>query len=458
MARSDPPVRALGRLIAAAAVVGALGAAAAIAVRLALDRGIRWTYGAGDVISGLAAYPAWLRIVAPAVGGLAAGLVVHLAIRRRPQGVADVMEAIALGRGQPRLGAAVAQAVGTVAAVIGGGSLGREGPLIQLGAGVGHEVARRVTAVKLERRALVAAGTAAGFAAAYNTPLAAVLFVLEVVVGVISIDVVVPIAVATAMGTVLTRAVVGGGPIYGLREFAVVSPWELVAFGAVGLMGAVAGVGFMALLGLGERGFARLSAWPRPVKTAMGGLLVGLILWHLPQVAGNGYEPLRQTLDGRFALSMLLLLCLAKAVATTSSVASGSPGGVFTPTIFIGAALGAAIGHAMVRLAPFGAQLDPGAYALVGMAAAVAATTHAPLMATVLAFELSGDYPIVLPLMLATAIATLVARRLNRDSIYTAELRRRGIPWRDLPGEADRDSVASDVETTRGRSSREEDG
>lgn len=428
------PVPTLGRLVAAAALVGALGAGLAIATRVALDRGVRWIYDADDVVAGITAAPSWLRILAPAIGGLVAGLVVQLLIRRGSPGVADVMEAVALGRGRPRLGAAAAQAAGSVAAVLGGGSLGREGPLIQLGAGVGHEIARRATQVGLERRALVAAGTAAGFAAAYNTPLAAVLFVLEVVVGVITLDVVIPVAVATAVGTALTRAVVGGGPIYGLRAFEVVSSWELLAFAAVGLVAAVAGVAFMALLGAGERAFARLAGWPRPVKTALGGLLVGLVLWRLPDVAGNGYEPLRRTLDGQFALTMLLGLGLAKAIATTASVSSGSPGGVFTPTMFIGAAVGAALGHAMIRLAPFGAALDPGGYALVGMAAAIAATTHAPLMATVLGFELSGDYPIVLPLLLATAVATLLARRLHPDSVYTAELRRRGIPWdRSIP-------------------------
>ncbi|HVV85303.1 MAG TPA: chloride channel protein [Kofleriaceae bacterium] len=434
MPRPLSAVPALGRSIAAAAAVGALGATTAVVIRVALDRGVHWIWRADELVAGLHAAPVWARIIAPAIGGLIAGLVVQLLIRRGSPGVADVMEAVALGRGRPRLGAAAAQAAGTVAAVTSGGSLGREGPLIQLGAGVGHEIAQRVTAVHLERRALVAAGTAAGFAAAYNTPLAAVLFVLEVVVGVITLDVVIPVAVATAVGTAITRLIVGGGPIYGVHGFEVASQWEFLAFAGVGIAGALAGVGFMSLLGAGERGFARLAKWPRPVRSALGGLAVGLVLWKLPEVAGNGYEPLHETIDGQFALSMVVVLCLAKAVATTLSVSSGSPGGVFTPTMVIGATMGAALGHAMVRLAPFGGAIDPGGYALVGMAATVAATTHAPLMATVMAFELSGDYPIVLPLLLATAVSTLLARRLAPDSVYTAELRRRGIPWdRSVP-------------------------
>lgn len=419
----------LGRLIVAAIVVGALGAAAAIAVRVALAEGIAWLYGTKDVVTGLASLPAWARILAPAAGGIAAGLVMSVLFRRGRQGVADVMEAVALGRGRPRLGAAASQALGTIAAQLGGGSIGREGPLIQLGAGVGHKVAVRVTDSLRERRALVAAGTAAGFAAAYNTPIAAVLFVVEVVVGVATLDVLIPVALAAAIGTAVTRAIVGGGPIYGARAFALASPGELIAFGVLGVVGALAAVGFMGLLGAGERAFARLDRWPRPVRAGIGGLVVGIIAWQLPAVAGNGFEPLRGILDGGIALDVLLILCAAKATATTLSVASGSPGGVFTPTMLIGATLGGAVGDLTARIAPFGANVVPGGYALVGMAAAIAAITHAPLMATVLVFELTGDYDIVLPLLLTTAVATLLSRALHRDSIYTAELRRRGIPW-----------------------------
>jgi CIC family chloride channel protein len=419
----------LGRLILAAAVVGVVGASAAIAVRLLLHHGLAALHGSGDVVSGLAAQPAWLRIVAPGVGGAVAGLLVSLLIRRGAPGVADVMEAVALGRGRPRFGAAAAQAAGSIAAALGGGSIGREGPLIQLGAGAGHAVATRAVSSPRDHRALVAAGTAAGFAAAYNTPLAAVLFVLEVIVGVATLEVIVPVAVATAVGTALTRAVVGGGPIYGERAFALASAGEFAAFGVLGVLAALAGVGFMKLLATGERLFARLAGWPRAARAALGGLIVGLIAWQLPQVAGNGYEPLRSILDGQIPFLALLLLAAAKAVATTASVSSGSPGGVFTPTMLIGAALGAAVGAVVARVAPAGVDVAAGGYALVGMAAAVAATTHAPLMATVLGFELSGDYAIVLPLLLATAVATLLARRLERDSIYTAELRRRGIAW-----------------------------
>ncbi len=180
------------------------------------------------------------------------------------------------------------------------------------------------------------------------------------------------------------------------------------------------------MLGLGERLFARIKL-ARPFRAALGGVIVGAIACFMPAVAGNGYEPIHWILDGRLPFLLLIGLAFAKAVASTASVTSGSPGGVFTPTMLIGASVGGAFAIALVSTGlAQGASL--GGYALVGMAATLTATTHAPLMATVLAFELSGDYAIVLPLLIGTGFATLLARRLSPDSIYTAELRRRGSP------------------------------
>jgi CIC family chloride channel protein len=274
---------------------------------------------------------------------------------------------------------------------------------------------------------LIAAGTAAGFTAAYNTPLAAVLFVLEVVVGVVALDTVVPVLIATVVATTLTRAAVGEGPIYGQRAFHLSSPAELLAFGGLGLFAALGAQAFMRMLSWGERLFRQ--SWLKPPwRSALGGLLAGALVAVLPEVAGNGYEPLNAILNGSFAVGFTLWLLLGKCLATTASVSSGSPGGVFTPTLLLGGGLGfvyaAALSHTGLAL---GAA---GGYALVGMAAATAATTHAPMMAAVMVFELSGDYAIALPLVLATALATFASRSLRSDSIYTAELRQRGVAWR----------------------------
>jgi CIC family chloride channel protein len=425
------PSVALARkhLAYASAIVatGLLAAAFAVLFRGALHLAFTRLFRAPDVLRAFQTCPPALRIAIPTVGGaLAAALGVFAARRAGGHGVAEVLEAVVLGRGRVSLSTTAWKATGSFAAMVTGGSVGREGPLLQFGAAAGTWVAERLGLDAKQGRALVAAGTAAGFAAAYNTPIAAVLFVLEVVTGVISLDVVLPVMVATALATAATRLAIGPGPLYGLRGFSLGSPVEFSSYAGLGIVSGLVGAGFMSLLGAGARAASRLSV-PAPARGAIGGLAVGICVLGLPEVAGNGYEALQQMLDARFAAGTLALLLVAKALATTASVSTGSPGGVFTPSMFLGGAAGGLLGAAVHAVAPAHGPL--GGYVLVGMAGAIAATTHAPVMAAALAFELSGDYGIVLPLLVATVLATAVARRLRPDSIYTEELRRRGIPW-----------------------------
>lgn len=390
--------------------------------RASLQLVYRGVFGGRDVLEAFVGLPVALRIALPALGGLLAGTVGRMTTQRSG-GVGEVMEAVVVGGIRLSVRATIWKALGSWFAIATGNSIGREGPLIQFGGSLGSAVAARRGLSGRHTRALVAAGTAAGFAAAYNTPFAAVLFVVEVVSGAVAIDILMMVMVATAVATTLVRAAVGGGPIYGQRAFVVVTPGELAAHAVLGLLAAVAGVAFMKMLAEGERLFER-SRLPQPWRAGVGGLSVGVIAAVLPEVAGNGYEPLNRMLDAQYSLRVIAVLLVAKAVATVFSVSSGSPGGVFTPSLFIGGAVGVLWGH--VASAALGVHGSEGSYALIGMAAAVAATTHAPLMASVLVFELSGDYALVVPLLVASALATWVARRLRPDSIYTAELRRRG--------------------------------
>jgi len=407
--------------------VAVLAAGFAIAFRAALVFVVHRFGNGPDVVSAARLAPVWLRLLAPAAGGLLAGLL-SILVARAPagQGVADVMEAVVLGRVRLSMRVTLLKSLSSWLAIASGGSLGREGPLIQFGGAAGKWLSDRLELPLPRTRVLIAAGTAAGFTAAYNTPLAAVLFVLEVVVGVVALDTVVPVLIATVVAAALTRAVVGEGPIYGQRAFHLSSPLELLAFGGLGLFAALGAQGFMRLLSLGETLFRQ--PWLKPPwRSALGGLLAGALVAVLPEVAGNGYEPLNALLNGAFALKFTLALLVGKCLATTASVSSGSPGGVFTPTLLIGGALGFIYAGALAGLGlHVGAA---GGYALVGMAAATAATTHAPMMAAVMVFELSGDYAIALPLVLATALGTFVSRQLRPDSIYTAELRQRGVAW-----------------------------
>ncbi|HVW27811.1 MAG TPA: chloride channel protein [Polyangiaceae bacterium] len=414
---------------AVAVVFVALGAAAfAVFFRTAINAVFVHLYRARDVLAAFRTISWPWRLVIPAAGGALAGAMSVVASRfKGGQGVGDVMEAVVLGRRHISLRLALSKALGSWFAIVSGGSVGREGPIIQFGGGLGGAVGPLFDLGEGETRALVAAGTAAGFAAAYNTPLAAVLFVVEIVTGVIALDVVLPAMVATSIATAATRLAAGAGPIYGQRAFTVQWNLELVAHALLGVLAGLTGPAFMALLDRGEAAFAKLRL-PKPLRAAVGASWVGALAIFLPEVTGNGYEAINLVLGEQVTIALALLLIFAKAAATTASVSSGSPGGVFTPSLFIGAALGSTFGQALTVVAPH-AVGAPGGYALVGMAALIAATTHAPVLGAVMVFELSGDYAIVLPLLVATATATLVSRRLRPSSIYMEELARRGRGW-----------------------------
>jgi len=420
------PARWTPRFAAVLVIVAIAAAAFAIVFRGALALALEAVSGVSNVVVAMTAADWWWRLSLPVGGAFIAGLLALAIANRSGGGVGDVMEAVALGRVRLSLSTTLVKSLASWTAIVSGGSLGREGPLIAFGGAAGSSMGAWFDISAKQQRVLIAAGTAAGFAAAYNTPLAAMAFVLEVVTGIVVIETVVPALIATVIATALTRAVVGAGPIYGQHTFVVTSPGELAAFAGAALVAAAAAFGFSRFVMLGERAFRR--PWLRaPWRQALGGLGAGAIIVMVPQVAGNGFEPLNAILNGATGVKVIAILLVAKLVATTSSVASGSPGGVFTPTLLIGGCAGYLVGAGLGQLG-----LDvgpPGGYALVGMAAAIAAATHAPFMAAILCFELSGDYAVVLPLVLATAIATAFARALDRDSIYTAELRARGIAW-----------------------------
>ena len=417
------------RFAAALLVTSVLAAVFAISVRALLGVTTAFFLGGPHVVRAFESLTPAMRIAAPAVGALVGAPVAMLG-KRLPAsaGVGDVMEAVVLGRGRVSVRSAMVKAAASFCAIALGGSVGREGPLIQVGAAIGGRAGELSSVGTMSTRVLYAAGTAAGFAAAYNTPIAATLFVTEVVVGAIAFELVVPVAVASGLATAISRWAFGAAPVFGLRTYALVTPQQLAASVLLGPLAALLGIAFMDTLGLAERGLAR-TAITQPLRAALGGALVGAIALALPEVVGNGADTIDEMLDGRVLGVTFAVLLVAKIVATSASVSSGSAGGVFTPSMFLGAALGGGI--ASIWLGGVGADRVPvvGAFALVGMASMVAATTHAPLMATALAFEMSGDYALVIPLLLATALAARTARAMRADSIYVAELRRRGIDW-----------------------------
>jgi CIC family chloride channel protein len=398
----------------------------AVVFRLSLSWVYRHAYHAGNVVQAITGLPRWLRFVVPVAGAAVAGALSGWRMSRT-QGVSNVMEAVVLGNVRLSLRTTARRVAGSWSAIATGLSIGREGPLIEFGGSLGA-VAGRVGVVSLERsRILVAAGTAAGFAAAYNTPFAAVLFVLETIVGIVALDALLPAIFATVVATTLTRAVAGGGPIYGEHLFTIASPVELLSYAMLGVAAVGAAAAFRRALAAGEALVKRYPL-PQPWRAAVGGALVGSIAMFVPNVAGNGYEPLNLILDQQLLAAAMLWLVVTKIIATTGVVASGVPGGMFTPVLLVGGALGSLSAPALQWLG-FPVVGSPGSYALVGMAATAAATIHAPLTAAVMVFELTGDYPIVLPLLLSTVMATWLSRTLGGESVYDAELRRRGLGW-----------------------------
>jgi CIC family chloride channel protein len=392
-------------------VIGAAAGAFAVGFRLADEILFAHAYGRPDIVSAFGALPALARLLIPAAGGALAAWVASRA--RASAGTGEIIAAAAQPGATVPMGATLVNAAATFAAISTGGSLGREGPLLHFGAAAGSALERGRAAARTH--ALVLAGTAAGFAAAYNTPFAAVLFVVEVIAGSASLEIVLPAIVATTVATAVSRWALGGGPLYGLRTFSMQARTELLAYAALGVLAGVVGPAFTVLLEAGRRAFRRLPV-PVAARGALGGLLVGACALRFPQVTGNGYEVIQPMLEAAYGAPMLALLLAVKAAGTTASVGSGSPGGVFTPSLFLGAAVGGLVGGAVQLL--WHTPQPPGGFVLAGMAALIASTTHAPLMSSVLAFELSGDYAIVLPLLITNALAALVSRAIHPRTIY----------------------------------------
>ena len=416
------------RLALAVIAVAAVAACFALAFRAGLALAVE-ALGGADPVSMISAAPWWERLALPAAGGLVVGAVGLLEARQKRSGagVGYVMEAVVLGNARIPLVRSGLRAAAAWIAIASGNSLGREGPLIQAGAAFGEAARRLFRLDDAAARLALAAGVAAGFASAYNSPIAAVLFVVEIVTGVLVLEAVVPVAIASVIATVITRVAIGAAPLYGAHGQGAWKLPELAAFAGLGLLAAPVGVGFLRTLAVAERGWRAI---PTPWRPALGGLVCGAVLCLLPAASGNGFEALRGLLDGKIAAVAIGWLVLGKLIATAASVGAGQPGGVFTPTLLIGGCAGALYALGLRALLGDAATAAPELYALVGFAAALAATTHAPLMATVLACELSGDYGLVLPLLVATALAAGFARRLYVDSVYTAELSRRGVRWR----------------------------
>ena len=307
-----------------------------------------------------------------------------------------------------------------------GGSAGQEGPIAAIGGTIGSWVGQLLKVSTRQMKVMVASGVAAGIAATFNAPIAGVFFAFEIVMlGNYELTNFAPVVIASAMGTVITHVLLGAEPAFTIPPYHVTSIWEIPLYLILGLLSAVFGIYFIRFFYYTKDLFDKIS-FPPYFKPALGGLLVGIIGIGFPQVFGNGYEFAQQALFGEMGWKLLLGLFIFKMIATSITLGSGGSGGVFAPLIYIGVMMGGIYGYAVHALFP-AFTASPEVYALVGMGAFLAAVSHAPLTGLFLLFELSGDYHVIIPGMIACIIGTVAAHVLQPDSIDTLELTRQGI-------------------------------
>ncbi len=376
----------------------------------------------------------WFVLFAPVVAGILYGpLVYRFAREARGHGVPEVMVAVARHGGRIRPQVAVVKAIASALCIGGGGSVGREGPIVQIGSALGSSLGQAFRLDEVRIKLLVACGAAGGIAATFNAPLAGVFFAMELILRQWAAESFGMVVISSVTASVIGRSVLGNEAFLTLPTFRIEHLVQYPLFALLGLIAGLVGVGFSRVLYLIEDGCDWAWRGPEWLRPAVGGLLLGGVLLVLPQMYGVGYPVLGKAVAGDYTVAFLVALLVGKLIACSLTIGIGGSGGVFAPSLFCGAMVGAVFGDAVHAFAP-GSGGSVGAYALVGMGALFAGSARAPITAVVIMFELTGEYSIILPLMLAIVLATGVSQLISRDTVYTRKLLRRGIDI-DAPAE-----------------------
>lgn len=413
-----------------ALLVGVGAGLGAVVFRRLIDF-FQWSFFGclGELLGAIQPYQ---LLVLPALGGVIFGPLIYFFAREaKGHGVPEVMEAVALRGGRIRPRVALVKSLSSAVCIASGGSVGREGPIAQIGSAIGSTIGQLFHLSDDRVKNLVACGAAGGIAATFNAPIAGAIFALEVILGQLHAVYFGAVVISAVTADVIAHYFEGDLRAFSVPEYSMVSPWELLLYVGLGIIMAAAAVAFTRLLYLSEDVW---DSFPLPeyFKPVLGGLLLGVIgilspkIAGFPQVFGVGYETITEALSGNLALQLTFGLFFLKLLATILTLGSGGSGGVFAPSLFMGAMLGEAFGQLAGQIFP-AVTAPPGAYALVGMAAFFSGAAHAPATAILILFELTGNYQIILPLMLATVTSTLISRALSPESIYTLKLTRRGI-------------------------------
>ncbi|MFI6367989.1 chloride channel protein [Nocardia sp. NPDC050630] len=409
--------------------IGAISGFGGVAFRY-LVAGFTWVftgradYPGLDRVAGTPWPDVWFLLLAPVVAGAVYGPILHrFAADAHGHGVPEVIHAVAEHDGRIAPRATLVRAFASAVCIGGGGSVGLIGPVAQIGSATGSAVAQTFRLDASRMRLLVACGAAGGVAAAVNAPLAGAFLALELILRSYTVESVVAVALSSAAASVIGRVMRSDEPLLSLPQFAVHDPVEYVLYPTLGITAGVVGVCFSKVLFLVRRLCDRVWRGPEWARPAVGGLALGAMLLALPQLYGVGYPALEAAISGRYAIGLVLVLLVAKMLATSLTLGIGGSGGVFAPTLFIGTMAGVAFGDIAHHLLP-DTTTSAGAYGLIGMGAALSAATRAPITAVTIVFELTGEYPRILPLLAAVTMATLTARLLSKDTICTRTVSR----------------------------------
>ncbi len=378
----------------------------------------------------LDSYPWWQVLLVPAIGGLIVGPIIYYGAREaKGHGVPEVMEAVFLKGGKIRPIVAIVKAVASSLTIASGGPVGREGPIVQIGSGLASTLGQFFKLKESDLKTLVGAGAAAGIAAAFNAPIAGALFSAEIILGNFAITSFAPIIVSSVMGNMVLIAIEGSEKVFKVPVYTMHSPWEIAIYFALGIIAGVVGVAFIKFLYFSEEKWNALKI-SEPLKPMIGGLIIGIVALKFPHILGTGYETIDLALQENIFIITALVLIFVKIFVTSTSLSSGSSGGIFAPSLFMGAQTGYFVGKLSSILFP-SLHISVGAYALVGMGGVVAGAIQAPLTAIIIIFELTGDYKVILPLMITCIIASLISEVFNEYSIYTLKLKLKGIVLRE---------------------------
>jgi chloride channel protein, CIC family len=430
------------RLLALTILAGGLCGLAAVAFHvsvgfaegLLIDRA-----AAGSSVAGHHAWIVW-TILTPAIGGLVCGLgLYYLVPAAAGSGIPQVKVSFALLSGYISVKETLGKFILCVIQIGSGGSLGVEGPTVHICAGVSNALARAARLNPANRRRMASVGMAAGIAAAFNAPIAAVTFTLEELIGDLDQTMLSGVIVAAALAAVVEHTVMGANPIFHVpRAFAMGPASSLIGYALLGLLAAIVSVTFTdSLLGL-RAWFKRMKDIPRWVQPAIGGAatgsfaVVGLLFFHLGGIAGDPYKTLTQAFTGTIPIAAMAVLCLLKLAGTVTSYSSGGAGGIFAPALFMGGMLGGTIGALDVMIFHHPGDII-GAFAVVGMGAVFAGIVRAPITSVLIIFEMTRGYDLVLPLMIANMSAFALARHWRKTPIYDALLEQDGINLNELP-------------------------